>query len=183
MDATQRASASGQKDVQPSVLERVQRALATAEEVVSVILLATILILMFAQVVARYIFQAPFFWSDELARYCYVWMSFVAGAALIARRGHIRINIINDMLGPRGRAAVDHLATLIVIGTCAYFVLGSWNWLLTTARPTSPALRIPQIWIYGVVWSAFAIMALHATINLILSLRGQLSSEEEPAFE
>lgn len=166
-----------------SWLERAQAALATFEEVASVLLLATILVLMFTQVIARYLFQAPLFWSDELGRYCYVWMSFVAATALIARRGHIRIDLINSLLGPRTRGAVDFLASLIVIGTCAYLVYGSWGWLMTTVRPTTPALRMPLVWLYGVVWLAFAAMALHALVNLLLTLSGRLGPEDEPAFE
>ncbi|MEX2630328.1 MAG: TRAP transporter small permease [Tistlia sp.] len=166
-----------------SGLERLLATLATFEEVASVLLLATILGLMFTQVIARYLFQAPLFWSDELGRYCYVWMSFVAATALVARRGHIRIDLINGLLGPRARSAVDHLSALIVIGTCAYFVFGSWDWLMTTLRPTTPALRMPLVWLYGVVWCAFLAMALHAVVNLALSLSGRQGPEDDPAFE
>lgn len=166
-----------------SLAEGIQSAAARVEEVASVLLLTAILGLMFTQVVARYIFQAPLFWSDELGRFCYVWMSFVAATAIVARRGHIRIDLVNALLGPRGRQAVDHLAGLIVIGTCAYLVVGSWDWLMTTLRPTTPALRMPLVWLYGVVWCAFGAMALHAAVNLALTVAGRLDPEDEPTFE
>ena len=124
---------------------RLERALLFVEETVSVLLLAAVLGLMFVQVVARYLFDAPLFWSDELGRYCYVWMSFIAAIALVGRRAHIRIDLINRFFGPRGRRAVEMLATLIVVGTCLFMAQGSWEWLLTNVRPTSPALRMPLL--------------------------------------
>lgn len=162
---------------------KLERALVISEEIVSVLLLAAVLGLMFVQVVARYVFEAPLFWSDELGRYCYVWMSFVAAITLVGRRSHIRIDLINRFLAERGRRAVDILANLIVIATCLFLVEGSWDWLLTNIRPTSPALRMPLVWLYGVVWFAFVMMALHALYNLVLLVAGKLDPAGEESFE
>lgn len=167
----------------PHWTRRTIGALVTIEQITSVLLLVTVLGLMFAQVVARYVFQAPLFWSDELGRYCYVWMSYIAAIALVAQRSHIRIDLINSVLGPRGRRAVEILAGLIVVGTCVFLVQGSWPWLMTNIRPTSPALRLPLVWLYGVVWFAFAAMALHALINLILLAAGRQDPDTTQAIE
>lgn len=158
-------------------------ALVIIEQVIGVLLLAVVLGLMFTQVVARYVFAAPLFWSDELARFSYVWMSYIAAVALMARRSHIRIDLIDGFLGTRGRLFVRIVADLIVIGTCVFIVLGSWNWLMTTIRPRSPALGMPLIWLYGVVWFAFAAMALHAFINLVLLITGRQEPEQDIGFE
>ncbi len=162
---------------------RLERALVVIEETTSVLLLAVVLGLMFVQVVARYVFAAPLFWSDEMGRYCYVWLSFIASIALVGRRGHIRIDLINRFLGARAQRGVEILATVIVIGTCAFLVQGSWDWLLTNIRPTSPALRMPLVWLYGVVWLSFGLMALHALYNLVLVVSGKLDPVAEESFE
>jgi len=147
--------------------ETAMRALVTLEQVAGVLLLVTILSLVFGQVIARYVFQSPWFWSDELARYAYVWMSFIAAVFVAAGRGHIRIDLINRFLGPRGQRLVEILASLVVVGTCLFLVHGSWDWLMTNIRPRSPALRMPMVWLYGVVWAAFLAMALHSLVDLI----------------
>ena len=163
----------------PSLPRRCLRALVAAEKAAGVLLLFAILVLVVAQVVMRFVFERPLFWSDELARYCYVWLSFVAAVAVTAGRSHVRIDVINHFLPPRGRRLVELLASLVVIGTCAFLVYGSWEWLQTTIRPVSPALRLQMVYVYGAVWIALAAMALHSIVNLALVLAGR----EEPADE
>lgn len=143
------------------------RTLVALERGASVLLLLIVLTLMSVQVVARYVFSAPFFWTDELARYCYVWLSFVAAVFLTAERDHIGIDLLDQVLSPPILRAVKLLAGLIVIAACLLLVIGSWPWLMTTIRPTSSALRMPLIWLYGVVWLSFVMIAFHTAINLL----------------
>jgi TRAP-type transport system small permease protein len=152
------------------------RMLVTLERVASVLLLLAVLSLMSVQVVARYVFNAPFFWTDELARYCYVWLSFVAAVFLTAERDHIGIDLLDRLLSPRILRAVKILAGLIVIAACLLLVIGSWPWLMTTVRPTSSALRMPLVWLYGVVWVSFIMIAFHTAVNLLRDI-----VEPEPA--
>jgi len=161
----------------PSLPRRILRGVVATEKAISVLLLVAILGLVVAQVVMRFVFQRPLFWSDELARYCYVWLSFVAAVAVTAGRSHVRIDLINRFLPPGGQRFVEVLARVVVIGTCAYLVYGSWQWLMTTIRPVSPALGLRMVLVYGVVWLAFAAMALHGIVSLALYFAGR----EDPA--
>ena len=53
---------------------------------------------MFFQVIARYVFDAPPFWTEELARFTLIWITFV-GAGLVHQRGeHIAVNSFRDTL-------------------------------------------------------------------------------------
>jgi TRAP-type transport system small permease protein len=174
--ARQRPDGEG-RDGRPSLPRRILRGVVTAEKAVIVVLMVAILLLVVTQVVMRFVFQRPLFWSDELARYCYVWLSFIAAVAVTAGRSHIRIDVINYYLGRRGQRFVELLAGLLVVGSCTVLVVGSWQWLMTTIRPVSPALGLQMVFVYGVVWLAFLAMALHSMVNLALFLLDR----EEPA--
>jgi TRAP-type transport system small permease protein len=176
-DLTRERTGGGGPDDSPSLPRRILRALVAAEKALGVALLFVILVLVVAQVVMRFVFERPLFWSDELARYCYVWLSFIAAVAVTAGRSHVRIDVINHFLPPLGQRLVELLASLVVIGTCTFLVYGSWEWLQTTIRPVSPALRLQMVYVYGVVWLAFAAMALHGIVNVALFLAGR----QEPA--
>ena len=69
-----------------------------------------------AQVVLRYVFDRPLVWSDELARYLFVWCAFLGWIVAARRRSHLAIGVLAERCGPRGRAwfaLVGAIATLI----------------------------------------------------------------------
>ena len=56
------------------------------------------------QVVLRYVFDRPLVWSDELARYLFVWCAFLGWIVAARRRSHLAIGVIAERCGSRGRA-------------------------------------------------------------------------------
>ncbi len=79
------------------------------EWAVAALVVAEIVIL-FAGVVSRYVFQEPILWSDELASILFLWLAML-GAVVALRRGeHMRMTAIVGMVSPRWRAFLDVFA-------------------------------------------------------------------------
>lgn len=173
---------SGQKaDGVPSASTPALPWLDRVEEWISVLLLLVVLVAVCGQVIARYVLHAPFFWGGELARYAYVWTAFMAGAFVMSRRGHVRIDLLDGILPPAALKWLECLANFVVGCTCLVLVYFSFEWLMGTARPKSSALRMPMIFLYGGVWIAFALMALHSFVTLYLVARGRAPVTPPPA--
>ncbi len=69
-----------------------------------------------AQVVARYVFGAPLIWSEEAARYLFVWVS-MFGAALAARQGaHYALTALVERLPRAAQLAAQWLTVLVAAG-------------------------------------------------------------------
>jgi TRAP-type C4-dicarboxylate transport system permease small subunit len=147
---------------QPRLLGR----LVQFEQVVAVILLVLVLGLTFLQVVARFVFNAPFFWTEELARYSYVWLSFVAAVFVMAEQSHIAIRMFEGILSRRLRLAVNAFAMAAVVVACFTLAIGSFGWLTSNTGGHSAALNIPTVVFYGVVYVSFVAMGLHTSISL-----------------
>src|SRR5207237_3055853 len=56
------------------------------------------------QVVLRYVFDRPLVWSDELARYLFVWCAFLGWSVAARRRSPLAMGVLAERCGPRGRA-------------------------------------------------------------------------------
>jgi TRAP-type transport system small permease protein len=98
-----------------------------AERAVDVLAI-TLFVAMFGcvlgQVVFRYFLGSPLVWSDELARYLFVWCAFLGWIVAARRRSHLGIAIVGERLGPRGAAAlrlVGALAAVTFAGVLVYY--------------------------------------------------------------
>lgn len=88
----------------------------------------TLFVLMFGcvlgQVVFRYFLGSPLVWSDELARYLFVWCAFLGWIVAARRRSHLGIAVVGERLGARGAAAlrlVGALAAVAFAGVLVYY--------------------------------------------------------------
>src|SRR3990170_2085207 len=54
-------------------------------------LMVVMVLLAFVQVVLRYVFDDPFAWNEEVARWSFVWMTFLGAVLGVKRNSHVRI--------------------------------------------------------------------------------------------
>jgi TRAP-type mannitol/chloroaromatic compound transport system permease small subunit len=119
----------------------------------------------FAVVVLRYAFDTGFPWLQEI----YVWQHaavFMAGAGYtMLHRGHVNVDVVYGRLGPRRRAWVDILGTLlflfpwlaVIAWTSAPFVLSSWD----IREPSSTAGGMPGLYLLkSLLWVLCALLFL-----------------------
>ncbi|MCK5573045.1 MAG: TRAP transporter small permease subunit, partial [Bacteroidetes bacterium] len=74
------------------------RALVRVETVLLVLFLGVMVVLAFAQVVMRNIFQTGFLWGDPLVRHLVLWVGFMGAAIAASDERHISIDAINKFL-------------------------------------------------------------------------------------
>ena len=66
------------------------------EEVIAGIGVIVMCLMVFFQVVMRYVFSLPTSWSDEIAQYCMLWSVYLSVSWAVRERAHIRVmNFVN----------------------------------------------------------------------------------------
>ena len=91
---------------------RFDRLLGRIIEAAAAAIVVAELVLLGAATTARYVFNAPLIWSDELATVLFVWLS-VLGSAVALRRGeHMRLTAFVRNLSPSQEAEVRNLLAL-----------------------------------------------------------------------
>ncbi|MDR1932000.1 MAG: TRAP transporter small permease [Spirochaetales bacterium] len=126
-------------------------------------------VLIFIQVIFRYAFNSPLAWTEELARFLFIWMTFVAGVVAARRGQHIGVELIVNMLPSVGKKAIGifaYLVSTVFFGIVSYYCISLWDKL---SAQLSPALSIPMSFVYlGIIlgsvfmglyyfWSAIAL--------------------------
>jgi TRAP-type C4-dicarboxylate transport system permease small subunit len=98
-----------------------------------------------ANVVARFVFNSPIFWSAEMARYSFVWIIFL-GAALAARQGsHIGMEVLVNQLPPKARVLLKAAINCMIILFLFVFTIVSFRQAFQAIDTESAAMQIPML--------------------------------------
>jgi len=123
------------------------------EVLLSACLLVVITIVMFSQVIMRYVFNSPIYWAEELSRYCYIWITFITISLTVRTGSYFRVTALIDLLPRKGRQAMEvlaHIINLAFYGICFYHAID----ILATVHAstqTTPSLRLPMYVIYVIL--------------------------------
>ena len=71
------------------------------EEIFLVIILIAAVVIVAMQVVTRYIFKIPLPWSEEIARYLFLWLTWVGASYATKERKHVSIDLVYEKLPER----------------------------------------------------------------------------------
>ncbi len=103
-----------------------------------------------AQVVFRYFLGSPLTWSDELARYLFVWCAFLGWVIAARRRSHL-VTIGRDRMSPRVQAALQLVGAFAALAFAVVLVvhgirIAERNWDVETT-----ALAVTSGVVYAIV--------------------------------
>lgn len=117
-------------------------------EAFSALILGGMTLFIFVQVLARYVFKSPLAWSEEGARFLFIWMTFIAGYVGARKGQHIGVELIQNLFPETVRKGMKVLCDLISIGffiIVLYYCCAQWDKL---SAQTSPALKLPMAFVY-----------------------------------
>ena len=132
------------------------------EELICCICLAVIAVAVFAQVVARYVFQLALHWTEETAAMCMVWAVYMGASLCVRERFHIRIMIAVQSLPTRFGKVVIYIADIFWAFFCLLMLKVSWEYLSVFWRftETSPSLGINQFYPQTILGIGYALMLI-----------------------
>jgi len=105
-------------------------------------------LVIFIQVIARYVFGSGFTWMEESAIFMSIWMAFLGGAAAIRKRKHMYIDIIEAKLSFKPRMALNVACDLLLIAFFLFMIVLGRNYALANSTNISPGLSISMMYVY-----------------------------------
>ena len=146
----------------------------------SFVAMMVMLVTIFAQVITRYGFGYTPEWSEELARYLFVYVVFLGSALIMGESGHLAVEFLpNHFKG----TFVGKLLKLLYL-VCGYLFVAI---LLTQGTKmaqvmsfqTSPGLDISMSYIYAVIPVSGSLMLLYLIRDTLRFLKGEDVKNEE----
>lgn len=118
--------------------------------------------LIFLQVVMRYVFSNSLSWSEELARYIFLWQIWLGASFAVKKHRHLRIELFVDKLKGHKKQLFELVVLLIWFGFSIFLALkGSELTIMLFKRgQVSPAMQIPMGYAYASVPVGCALMGI-----------------------
>jgi len=138
---------------------------------VAMFLVAFIVVIMFYEVVMRYVFEKPTLWVNEMSLWVAGSVYLLAGLYVMQQRGHIRIFMLYDMVSRNWQRAFDVVSTVLIVLFAAAVVWGGyneayaklmrWETFGTAWDPPIPATMKPLVLV------TTSLIAIQCVVNLI----------------
>ena len=126
-------------------------------------LLAAMAIMVFANVVLRFLTDHSILWVEEASRYAMVWLTFIGAGPVLRYGAHIGIDTLERALPRHARIIRATIFALLSIFFAVMIVVGIRYSMLTWAQ-TTPVLEIPVGAVYLAMPVGFALMLAHLAI-------------------
>ncbi len=105
--------------------------------------LAVMVVLVFGNVVLRYVFDSGIAWAEEISRLMFVWLVFLGAILALRQHAHIGVEMLQQKLpdwARRGCAVISHFLMLYGLWL---FLYGSWTQTLIGMETRSTVLGYP----------------------------------------
>ena len=142
-----------------------------------IVSLALMVVIIFTNVVLRYIFNSGLTWSEEMARYLFIWFSWIGVSAGLKDGEHLRVEILMTFLKKHGMLKSNEIINIFIAGVwlATTVIVAYYGFVVVSSQlelgVVTPAMRIP-VWIgYLSVPACSTVIGIRLIINIINSAK------------
>lgn len=163
------------------MLKRVSNTVNMAVSYVGISLFAVLIVACVAQVFFRFVLNNSLSWTDELARYCFIWMHMIGASLLIGGSEHATVTAVLDLLHDTARKILDIIIELVIFfdGTVMLYsgVLLSYS----SRANLSTAMSVPMWVINSSVALGGLLLMFQAVVKIAVLLLDKQEAREGDA--
>lgn len=132
------------------------------------------------QVFNRYVLQSSLDWSEELARYLFIWSVYVGCSYATQMDRHLEVTIIRTIFNGKFAKPVTILSSLLTFFFCAFATVLGIKFIIFLAGTgqKTPALEVSAYWVYLCMPVGLGFMALRTLERLYWLLTGKINPAE-----
>ena len=108
------------------------------------VLLVAIVVITFLQVLFRYVFQTSLAWTEELARYAFMWTAALSVGYAFKTKSHFALRFVVDRFGPDLKKITTSLVTLLMTVFLVIFTWKAIQYVQSADDQIAPGTGIPM---------------------------------------
>ena len=151
-------------------------------ELIIVVLLVAMLVMVFGNVVLRWVWNSGIDVSEEMARYCFVWLTFIGAVVAMREHSHLGVDALVAKFGAKGRLICMILSDALVLFCCGVFFWGTWEQSAINASNIAPVTGLNMLWVFGVGFFTSIAIGVMVAERLVRALTGRVTEAELGVF-
>ena len=147
-------------------------------EFLVVILMVAMVVMVFGNVFLRYAFNSGITISDEMSRYCLIWLTYIGAMVTMREGGHLGVDTLVKHLPRGGKKICLFLSETLMLYCNGLFMLGTWKMHDLQLTNVSPVAGLSMIWVYGIGYVVSLVMGMMNIRVLYRLLSGRITEAE-----
>ena len=135
--------------------------------------LGAMMVMVFGNVLLRYAFDSGITVSEELARFLFVWVTFLGAVIVMGQGGHLGFDLVVRVLPRAGQRLCRIVSNLLMLLCCAIFMSGAWAQVAINLTNNAPVSGVPLGWAYAAALVASLGLGLIVLADLVAALAGR----------
>jgi TRAP-type C4-dicarboxylate transport system permease small subunit len=141
-----------------------------AIEIMIAFFLVLMIVLVFMNVVFRYVFSKGFVWSEEIARLCFIYLVYLGSIGAMRDNRHLLIDSVLNRVPIFAQKTIYALVQLCIIWLMVILTQGSWGLVIQNLHDNWVATKFPTFLVYASGLITGIAIAIIALANLFQSI-------------
>lgn len=131
------------------------------------LLVAVMTLAIFLQVLARYVFDYPLSWPEELGRFLFAWIVFLGIVPVLRMDEMPALDLLYQWVPEKAGSILKFLVSLVILGFLLIMLKGGWELMARQTAQTSVALEVPMAVVYFAIPFGTLLMSLLMLFKLM----------------
>ena len=142
-------------------MDTFERYLLAINRWVLILLLAAMSVIIFTNVVMRYLTSDSLEWAEEVARYLMIWLTFLGAGPVLRYGGHIAVENLQDALPRAGAIALRAVVAALLFAFFGFMVWYGWLYMERTMFQLTAVTQVPFAYIYSAMMIGGVLLIVH----------------------
>ena len=158
--------------------EKVKKVVGNLDQILMAATMAIVCLLLIVQVFFRYVLNSPLIWSEECARYMFVWTVMLGLGYNVRTKNNISVSLLTSRLPGSMQRGLEYITDLVVLASY-FFCLPPLLKYLESQSIKSTAMRMPMGLLAVSVLIGVLSLLLQTAVSVWLKLRKDIGGRKE----
>lgn len=162
------------------VIDAISRYLARAIDILIALMFTVLIVSTVTQIFMRSVMNSSPPWTEELARYSFMYVNVIGAAVCVRKKSHARVTAVLELMGLRATHFLNVFADIVVLFVSYIMIRYGFQCVLQVMAQRSPAMRICMSYVYFCIPLSGVCIAFEGILGLCRNLGLWKEKEVDP---